>query len=99
MAAAGALDDRDKVVIGSISAVDDIVAGHILELVRVGERDAFQHLGDEAIRLIEKLVHSFGGYGVLTSFWETDRAEVLGIAVHTAEGGFVLAQAISSPVI
>src|ERR1700730_15237791 len=61
MAAAGTLDDRDEVVIGSSSAMDDVVAWYVLEPVRVDERDAFQHLGDEAVRLIEKLIHSCGG--------------------------------------
>ncbi len=42
MAAAGTLDDRHKVVIGSICAVDDVIARYVFQLVRVRECDAFE---------------------------------------------------------
>jgi hypothetical protein len=77
MAATGTLDNRHKVVIGSIGAVDDVVPWYILELVGIRESDAFQHLSYEVVGGINEFIHGCGRNWFLIGRIEV---EILGIA-------------------
>ncbi len=58
MAAARSLHDGDLAVVRPVGPVDQVELGHELELARIGQMDAFEHLGDEVVRIVEELLHS-----------------------------------------
>ena len=42
---------------GCVGPHDQVVLGHVLQGVRVGQRDALEHLRDELLRVVDELLH------------------------------------------
>src|SRR4029079_13175361 len=57
MARSRSLHDRHLVVARRVGAHDQVVLGDVLELARVRELDALEHLGHELLRVVHELLH------------------------------------------
>nr|RZI34996.1 hypothetical protein BJQ95_02635 [Cryobacterium sp. SO1] len=101
---ARALDDRDPVRAGAVGAHDQVVGGHVLQRVRVGQGDALEHLRNVLLRIIDEFLHGslswcarFGGAGFGNAGWFVDIQSVASVGAGNRRGQSVWLEGRSAP--